>query len=159
MWRMGLNIISNIPLLVWLPQSLAWFWIPMLGFYDFFCHSFWTEQGYHYLLHLSRFSSTRVYWNHEYSMSQNFWKNTIFLTNKWFLNREPIWLFVGISPSTVIGKDSTKKAEKSTIVQSVVILSLKVAIGQTGSRILTFQRLLNMEESFLNSFGCRLHTL
>ena len=56
-------------------------------------------------------------------MSQNFWKNTIFLTNKWFLNREPIWFFVGISPSTVIGKDSTKKAEKSTIVQSVVIES------------------------------------
>ena len=63
------------------------------------------------------------------------------------------------NPSTVIGKDSTKKAEKSTIVQSVVILSLKVDIGQTGSRILTFQSLLNMEESFLNSFGCRLHTL
>ena len=130
MWRMGLNIILNIPLLVWLPQSLAWFWIPMLGFYDFFCHSFWTEQGYHYLLHLSRFSSTRVYWNHEYSMSQNFWKNTIFLTNKWFLNREPIWFFVGISPSTVIGKDSTKKAEKSTIVHSVVILSQKLDFGQ-----------------------------
>ena len=63
-------------------------------------------------------------------MSQNFWKNTIFLTNKWFLNREPIWFFVGISPSTVIGKDSTKKAEKSTIVHSVVILSQKLDFGQ-----------------------------
>ena len=104
---------------------------PNVGFLRFFfCHSFWTEQGYHYLLHLSRFSSTRVYWNHEYSMSQNFWKNTIFLTNKWFLNREPIWFFVGISPSTVIGKDSTKKAEKSTIVHSVVILSQKLDFGQ-----------------------------